>query len=405
MPKYNYQAKSVDGKVTRGSIEAASDTEARIKLRAQRLIPTRMSMADSKKNYFAAFDNLKTRVNAKDLQIFTRQFATLVNSGIPIVQSIDILAGSSANPYLSATLKKIKEDIEGGKKLGDAIAQHSRVFDKLYVNLLKAGEESGSLDLILERLAAYIEKSIKIKGKVTGALFYPAGIMFVACLVIYVILAFVIPKFEALFSSSGQEIPWLTQQVVNLSHFMVDYWYLVFGTVFGSIYSFLVYYRSEKGRATCDAIFIRMPLVGSLIQKNAIARFTRTFSTMISCGVPILDGLDISAKVVGNAVLEATFLRAKEVIAQGKSIVIPLAKDPFIPDMMVQMVGVGEQTGALDTMLGKIADFYEEEVEYAVTAMTSMIEPIMMVFLGGIIAIIVVAMYLPIFNLAGAAGA
>lgn len=405
MPKYVYQAKSIDGKIVRGSIEAASDTEARIKLRAQRLIPTRMSIADAKKNYLASLENLKTRVNAKDLQIFTRQFATLVNSGIPIVQSIDILAGSSANPYLSNTLKKIKDDIEGGKKLGDAIALHSRVFDKLYVNLLKAGEESGSLDMILERLAAYIEKSIKIKGKVTGALFYPAGILFVAGIVIYVILAFVIPKFEALFASSGQQIPWLTQQVVNLSHFMVDFWYLVFGTVFGSIYAFIIYYRSEKGRATCDAIFIRMPLIGSLIQKNAIARFTRTFSTMISCGVPILEGLDVSAKVVGNAVLEATFLKAKEVIAQGKSIVIPLANDPFIPDMMVQMVGVGEQTGALDTMLGKIADFYEEEVDYAVTAMTSMIEPIMMVFLGGIIAVIVVAMYLPIFNLAGAAGA
>lgn len=404
MPKYNYQAKSVDGKVVRGSIEAASDTEARIKLRAQRMIPTRMSIADEKKNYLAAFDNLKTRVNDKDLQIFTRQFATLVNSGIPIVQSIDILAGATGNPHLAATLKKIKEDIEGGKKLGEAIAVHSRVFDKLYVNLLKAGEESGSLDLILERLAAYIEKSIKIKGKVTGALFYPAGILLVAGIVIYVILAFVIPKFEALFSSSGQEIPWLTQQVVNLSHFMVDYWYLVFGAVFGSIYGFIVYYRSEEGRKTCDAIFIRLPLMGSLIQKNAIARFTRTFSTMISCGVPILEGLDISARVVGNAVLETTFLKAKDVIAQGKSIVIPLAQDPYVPDMVVQMVGVGEQTGALDTMLGKIADFYEEEVEYAVSAMTSMIEPIMMVFLGGIIAVIVVAMYLPIFNLAGAAG-
>lgn len=387
-----------------GSIEAASDTEARIKLRAQRLIPTRMTLKDSK-NKSNFLENFKARVNSKDLQIFTRQFATLVNSGIPIVQSIDILAGSSSNPHLAATLKKIKEDIEGGKKLGDAIAIHSRVFDKLYVNLLRAGEESGSIDSILERLAAYIEKSIKIKGKVTGALFYPAGILLVAGIVIYVILAFVIPKFEALFTSSGQEIPWLTQQVVNLSHFMVDYWWLIFGLLFGAIYSFAVYYRSENGRATCDAIFIRLPLIGSLIQKNAIARFTRTFSTMISCGVPILEGLDISAKVVGNAVLERTFLKAKDVISQGKSIVIPLAADPFIPDMMVQMIGVGEQTGALDTMLGKIADFYEEEVDYAVSAMTSMIEPIMMVFLGGIIAVIVVAMYLPIFNLAGAAGA
>lgn len=400
---YSYQAKSLDGRTTRGQIEAASDTEARIKLRAQRLIPTKLQ-PHQKKNYFSGLENLKARVKGKDLQIFTRQFATLVNSGIPIVQSIDILAGSTSNVHLSAALYKIKSDIEGGKKLGESIAVHSRIFDKLYVNLMKAGEESGSLDTILERLAAYIEKSIKIKNKVAGAMYYPAGIMMVAGLVIYVILAFVIPKFEELFSSSGQEIPWLTRQVVALSHFAVDYWYLIFGGIFGIVYGAMVYYRSDIGRVTCDNVFIRMPLIGSLIQKNAIARFTRTFSTMISCGVPILDGLDIAARVVGNAVLEKTFLEAKEVISQGKSIVIPLAKDPFVPDMMVQMVGVGEQTGALDTMLGKIADFYEEEVDYAVTAMTSMIEPIMMVFLGGIIAVLVVAMYLPIFNLASGAG-
>lgn len=403
MAKYVYQAKSVDGRMTKGYIDAASDTEARIKLRAQRLIPTKMNLVE-KKNYLAGFENFKSRVNGKDLQIFTRQFATLVNSGIPIVQSIEILANSTGNAHLGAALKKIKEDIEGGKKLGDAIAAHPRIFDRLYTNLLKAGEESGSLDTILERLAAYIEKSIKIKNKVSGALYYPAGIMGVAVLVVYVILAFVIPKFEELFKSSGQEIPWLTRQVVLLSHFMVDYWYLVFGGIFGLIYSALSYYRSDKGRATCDAIFIRLPLMGPLIQKSAIAKFTRTFATMISCGVPILDGLDIAAKVVGNAVLENTFLKAKEVISQGKSIVIPLAKDPFVPDMMVQMIGVGEQTGALDTMLEKIADFYEEEVEYAVNAVTSMIEPIMMVFLGGIIAVLVIAMYLPIFNLASGFG-
>jgi type IV pilus assembly protein PilC len=404
MAVYVYQAKSLEGRVVRGQIDAASDTEARIKLRAQRLIPTRLQ-PQQKKNYFAGLENLKTRVKGKDLQIFTRQFATLVNSGIPIVQSIDILAGSTSNIHLASALKKIKSDIEEGKKLGEAIAVHSRIFDKLYINLMKAGEESGSLDVILERLAAYIEKSIKIKNKVAGAMYYPAGIMLVAVLVIYVILAFVIPKFEELFKSSGQDIPWLTRQVVSLSHFAVNYWYLIFGGLFGAVYGAMVYYRSETGRATCDNVFIRLPVIGPLIQKNAIARFTRTFSTMISCGVPILDGLDIAARVVGNAVLERTFLLAKEVISQGKSIVIPLAKDPFVPDMMVQMVGVGEQTGALDTMLGKIADFYEEEVDYAVTAMTSMIEPIMMVFLGGIIAVLVVAMYLPIFNLASAAGA
>ncbi len=403
MPMFTYQAKSLDGKLIKGHIDAATDSEARIKLRAQRLIPLKVGMYE-RRNYFQSLDNFRSRVSSKDLQIFTRQFATLVNSGIPIVQSIDILAGATKNAMLAAALKKIKEDIEGGKKLAEAIQQHSRIFDRLYINLLRAGEESGSLDTILERLAAYIEKSVKIKNKVMGALYYPAGILVVAFIVIWVILTFVIPKFEDLFKSSGQEIPWLTQQVVGLSHFLRDYWYLVFGIIFGTIWFCVSYYRTDAGKAKFDRLFIYAPLFGPLIQKSAIARFSRTFSTMISCGVPILDGLDISARVVGNAVLERTFLAAKDIIAQGKSIVLPLAQEPLVPDMVVQMIGVGEQTGALDTMLGKIADFYEEEVDYAVTALTSMIEPIMMVFLGGIIAVLVVAMYLPIFNLASASG-
>jgi type IV pilus assembly protein PilC len=403
VPVFSYQAKTIDGKMIKGQVEAATDTEARIKLRARRMIPIRLHSANEKKELFN-FSAFKGRVNNKELQVFTRQFATLVNSGIPIVQSIEILGNGAQSELLASTLKKVKEDIEGGKKLAEAIAMHPRVFDKLYINLLKAGEESGSLDTILERLAVYIEKSIKIKNQVTGALYYPAGIMVVAAIVVWVILTFVIPKFEELFKSSNQKIPWLTQKVVDLSHFMIDYWYLVFGVLFGAGYAAMAYYKSDGGRKTLDAVFIKAPLFGDIIQKSAIARFSRTLATMISCGVPILEGLDISARVVGNAVLERTFLLAKDVIAQGKSIVIPLSKDPYVPDMVTQMIGVGEQTGALDTMLGKIADFYEEEVEYAVGALTSMIEPLMMVFLGGIIAVLVIAMYLPIFNLASGFG-
>ncbi len=399
MPLFSYQAKTLDGRTIKGQIEAATDTEARIRLRAQRVVPIRM-VAYEKRDYSKLLKGFGGSVKGKDLQIFTRQFATLVNSGIPIVQSIEILGNTTANKTLANALKQIQSDIQGGKKLGDAIGAHNRIFDRLYVNLMKAGEESGALDDILERLAIYIEKSIKIKNKVMGALYYPAGILFVALIVIWVILTFVIPKFEQLFASSGQKIPWLTQVVVDMSHFAQKYWYFIIGSFVAVIYAAIAYYKSESGRKTLDAIFIRVPVFGDLIQKSAIARFSRTLATMIACGVPILEGLDISARVVGNAVLENTFLKAKDVIAQGKSIVIPLAQDPYIPDMVTQMIGVGEQTGALDTMLGKIADFYEEEVEYAVGAMTSMIEPIMMVFLGGIVAVLVIAMYLPIFNLA-----
>ncbi len=403
MPLFNYQAKTLDGKNTSGTIEAVTDMEARIKLRAQRLIPIKVAVYE-RRNYFNKLDNFRSSVSNKELQVFTRQFATLVNSGIPIVQSIDILGGASKNAMLASGLKKIKEDIEAGKKLAEAMALHPRIFDRLYLNLVRAGEESGSLDIIFERLAVYIEKNAKIKNKITGALYYPAGILTVAFIVIWVILTFVIPKFEELFKSSGQQIPWLTQQVMNVSHMIRDYWYIIFGGIAGAIWSFTSYYKTTAGRAKCDAIFIRAPLFGPLLQKGAIARFSRTFSTMISCGVPILEALDIAARVVGNAVLEKTFLYAKEVISQGKSIVLPLSQEPLIPDMVVQMIGVGEQTGALDTMLSKIADFYEEEVEYAVSALTSMIEPIMMVILGGIIALLVVAMYLPIFNLASGFG-
>lgn len=400
MALFQYQAKSLNGTIVRGEVEAESDNEARIKLRANRLIPLKVA-AKQKQDLFKGMRSSGGKVKSKDLQIFTRQFATLVNSGIPIVQSIEILGGSTKNLALKRTILKIKDDVEGGKKLADALAVHKTIFDTLYVNLVKAGEESGSLDKILERLAGYIEKSEKIKNKVTGALYYPAGILVVAFLVMFAILTFVIPKFEAMFTQSGQELPELTQLVINASHFMKDYWYVVIGMFVGSGYAFKTYYASPSGKATCDHLFLQAPLFGPLIQKNAIARFSRTLGTMIECGVSIVESLNIAAKVVGNKSLEKTFMQSKDVIIQGQSIVGPLSKDPFIPDMVVQMIGVGEQTGALDTMLGKIADFYEEEVDYAVGALTSMIEPVMMIFLGGMIATLVISMYLPIFKLAG----
>ncbi len=404
MALFQYQAKSLNGTVVRGELEAESDNEARIKLRANRLIPLKVAPKQKAGDLFKGMKTSGGKVKSKDLQIFTRQFATLVNAGIPIVQSIEILGGSTKNLALKRTILKIKEDVEGGKKLADAIAVHKTVFDTLYVNLVKAGEESGALDKILDRLAGYIEKSEKIKNKVTGALYYPAGILAVAFLVMFAILTFVIPKFEEMFKSSKQELPGLTVMVINASHLMRDYWYVVIGGIVLMGYSFKSYYSTPAGKAMFDHLFLQAPLFGPLIQKNAIARFSRTLGTMIECGVSIVEGLTIAAKVVGNRSLEKTFLQSKEVIVQGQSIVGPLSKDPFIPDMVVQMIGVGEQTGALDTMLSKIGDFYEEEVDYAVGALTSMIEPVMMIFLGGMIATLVIAMYLPVFKLAGSAG-
>lgn len=403
MPRYSYQAKSLSGQLIRGEMEAASDSELRIKLRANKLIPLKVKVKEKQK-IFSGLSVSSGKVPDKELQIFTRQFATLVNSGIPIVQSIEILGSSTKDPVLKKTILRLKEDIESGKKLADSMMLHPNVFDNLYVNLVKAGEESGSLDKILERLAGYIEKSGKIKGKITGALFYPAGIIVVAAIVVGAILTFVIPKFESLFKSSGQELPWLTQQVVFASHFLIGYWYVVIGGIVGIIWSFLSFKRTPTGKVFLDKLLVQAPLFGPLIQKGSIARFTRTLGTMIQCGVPIIEGLSIAGKVVNNSVLEKTFILAREVILQGQSIVGPLSKDPYIPDMVVQMIGVGEQTGALDVMLNKIADFYEDEVDYAVGALTSMIEPIMMVFLGGLIAGLVIAMYLPIFKMASGFG-
>lgn len=399
---YQFQAKALGGKVIRGEIDAATDVEARVKLRAQQLIPIRISVKGEKRTLSAGFTS--SQVKPKDLQIFTRQFATLINSGIPVVQALQILAGATQSLVLKNALQKVRTDLESGKRLGDCLEPHSNVFDNLYVNLVRAGEEGGVLDTILNRLAIYIEKSVKIRNKVQGALFYPAAILFVAGIVIFAIMTFVIPKFKELFTSSGQELPALTQFVVGMSEFFVSYWYLIIGGVIGAGITLKQYFGTQEGKNLLDVYLIAVPVFGSLIQKSAIARFTRTLSTMLSSGVSIIDALDISAKVCGNRVIENSLMAAKKSISEGKSIVNPLSTNKYIPDMVVQMIGVGEQTGALDVMCGKIADFYEEEVDYAVSALTSVLEPLMMVFLGGIIAFLVVAMYLPIFNMAATMG-
>lgn len=402
MPKFKFEAKGTNGKDFRGEIDAASEAEARVKLRAQRLIPIRIVGAEKQAK---TIKNIGGKgVSSKELQIFTRQLATLLGSGVPIVQAMDVLAGGSRAPGLSFALKTVVSDISKGKQFGDALAEHPRVFDRFYVNMVRAGEQSGNLDLILNRLAAYIEKSVKIQGKIKGALVYPVGIIVVAFVVVAALLVFVIPKFQSLFAQGNAEMPALTKFVLKLSDFFIGYWWAIIGGAIAGVFALMNYYRTPEGRRTCDAILIDIPFLGDLIQKGAIARFTRTLSTLLGSGVGIMEALEIGSRVTGNYVIELAINRAKDAITEGKSLTVPLAKEKYIPNMVTQMIGVGETTGALDQMLGKIADFYEDEVDVAVGALTSIMEPMLMVVLGGIIAFLVIAMYLPIFNLASTVG-
>lgn len=408
MGLYAYQAKTLDGKLVKGEVDANSEVEARVKIRAQRVIPIKVVVKGAARSQgstdLMTMFGIQPTVKTKDLQVFTRQFATMISSGIPIVQCLDILYHQSTSAPLRETVMKVKANVESGKRLAESLDGFPRVFDRLYVSLVRAGEEAGALDTILSRLAGYIEKAVKLKNKVKGAMWYPVGVLIFSLIIITGLLIFVVPKFEKLFKGVGQELPGPTILVIELSHIVQNYFlYLLVATVLG-ITLLVRYYNTAEGRRTIDSFVIGIPIFGAVIQKGAIARFSRTFSTMLSCGVGILESLEISARVVGNAVIESSVLRARAGISEGKSITTPLLREKYIPPMLVQMMGVGEATGRLDAMLAKVADFYEEEVDYAVDSMTSILEPLMMVILGGLIAVLVLAMYLPVFNLAGAVG-
>jgi type IV pilus assembly protein PilC len=406
VPKYSFEAKGIGGKDFKGEIDASNEAEARVKLRAQRLVPVKVTARGGSGG--GGGGGVKKvsagAVKAKDLQIFTRQLSTLLSSGIPILQSLETLGSGTRSPNLKLAMKEVVANVTKGRRFADSLTDHPKIFDKLYTNMVKAGEESGGLDKVLDRLAMYVEKSVRIQGKVKGALLYPAIIMVVAGGVIAGILIFVIPKFQDLFNSAGKELPGLTQMVVTASHFLTNYWYVIIAMLVGAYFGVKAYYQTPPGREQIDTIMINTPLFGDLIQKSAVARFSRTLGTLLSSGVGIMEALEIASKTVGNIVVEKAVLRARDAIAEGKSITVPLSKEKYIPSMVTQMIGVGEQTGNLDQMLNKIADFYEDEVDTAVGALTAAIEPLMMVFLGGIIAVLVIAMYLPIFNLAGAIG-
>lgn len=406
MAAFVYQGRNLQGQLIKGQLDAASEVEARIKLRAQKIIPIKVVPKGLEEKGLASFDlfsflKAKPKVKTKELQIFSRQFATMINSGIPIVQSLDILANTTQNRGFRMSLGQIKLQLESGKRLADALQMHPQIFDKMFVSMIRAGEEGGVLDTILNRLAVYMEKNAKIKNKVTGAMWYPLGIMIVAAIVVIGLLKYIIPKFESMFKQSGQELPGLTQIVIDASHILQNHFLLIMVLILGSIFGLKYYIGTPAGKVTFDQILIRLPIFGDLIQKSAIARFTRTMATMLGCGVGILESLEVCSNVTGNVIIEQAIMRTRAGISDGKSIVQPMSQEKFIPSMVVQMIGVGEATGAMDTMFGKIADFYEEDVDYAVGALTSIMEPLMMIFLGGIIAVLVVAMYLPIFNMGG----
>jgi type IV pilus assembly protein PilC len=402
MPIFKWVAETRKGKTLKGEVEAADEKIARLQLKRRNLTVTKIK--EKPKDLFEGVSFMQPKVKNKDIVIFTRQFSTMIDAGLPLVQGLNILAEQTENKTFRDILKTITRDVEGGSSLGEALKKHPKIFDQLFVNLVAAGEIGGILDTILQRLAAYIEKAEKLKGQIKGAMTYPVVVMAIAILVIAVILVFVIPVFEDMFASFGSALPVPTQIVVNLSRFLKGniHWLIMAGIAAGII--FKKYRNSKSGRRATDSLLLKLPIFGQLLRKVAVARFTRTLGTMIGSGVPILDALEVVAKTAGNVILEEVIYDVRGSIAEGQTIAEPLSEADVFPSMVVQMISVGEATGALDTMLEKIADFYDDEVDAAVDALTSMLEPLLMVFLGGSIGGLVVAMYLPIFSMAAAMG-
>ena len=402
MPVYVWVAETKRGRKLKGEIDAANEAIALNQLKKRNF--TVKKLKPKPKDLFENISFLKPKVTNKDLVVFTRQFSTMIDAGLPLVQGLTILAEQSENPTFKNILKDITKDVEGGSTLAEAMKKHPKVFDDLFVNLVAAGEVGGILDTILRRLATFIEKAEKLKSQIKGAMTYPAVVVGIAIIVIAVILIFVIPVFEDMFKSFGSALPGPTQIVVNMSRFMKGNFHWVILAVGAMIYAFKRYRGTEKGRKQTDALLLKMPVFGELLKKTAVARFTRTLGTMISSGVPILDALEIVAKTSGNVIIEEILYEVRGSIAEGQTIAEPLSENDIFPGMVIQMIAVGEATGALDTMLEKIADFYDDEVDAAVAALTSMLEPLLMLFLGGSIGGLVIAMYLPIFGMAAAMG-
>ena len=396
MAKFVWKGKSRSGESQRGVLVAKSREEAEAILRQRQIVVSSVRKEAGQ----LRIPGIGGGIKSKEVAIFTRQFSVMIDAGLPLIQCLEILGTQQKNKRFAQIINQVRSDVESGATLSDAMRKHPKAFDNLYVNMIAAGEAGGILDQILDRLSTYIEKAVKLKSQVKSALMYPAIVMLVAMGVVLFIMYKVVPTFAAMFESNGSELPVPTQMVVGASKFLENY--LIFFLIFVFLLSivFKKYYGTYHGRRVVDRWLLRIPLIGMLLQKIAIARFCRTLATLISAGVPILDGIEITAKTSGNAIIEDALMGVKKEISEGKTIAEPLSKISLFPSMAVSMISVGESTGALDTMMNKIAEFYEDEVDIAVATLMSMMEPILIVVLGSIIGFIVVALYLPIFQMA-----
>ena len=394
-PNYEWKGRDRNGSPQTGVLIGDSKDAVIAALRRQQIVVTTVK----EKGKEIALPKFGGGVKSKDIAIFTRQFSVMIDAGLPLVQCLDILGQQQDNKAFQKIILQVRQDVEGGSSLAEAMRKHPQAFDELYVNMVGAGEAGGILDTILQRLATYIEKTVKLKGQVKSAMVYPVAVVSIAIIVVYVILWKVIPVFASLFEGLGAQLPFLTRVVVAASNFIGRFWWLIFMLLFAGIYALRQYYRTEQGRYQIDKLMLRLPALGLLLRKIAVARFCRTLGTLLSSGVPILDSLKITARTSGNAVIEEAIFEVRKEVEQGKTLADPLTKTKQFPPMVCQMIGVGEQTGAMDTMLSKIADFYEDEVDAAVEGMMALIEPVIIAFLGVVIGIIVVAMYLPMFSL------
>jgi type IV pilus assembly protein PilC len=405
MATFAYVGRNRSGAVKKGELTAKTRDEAVDQLRKQNVVVTSLEEKTGSGGGFQI--SFGSGLTDKDLVVFTRQFGTMINAGLPLVQCLEILSTQSENKVLREAIGDVKVSVEAGATFSDALKRHPKIFNELYVNMVHAGEVGGLLDTILTRLAKHIEKAMKLKGQIKSAMVYPSAIIGVAFIVITVLMIWVIPIFAQMFSelSGGKMgLPGPTQLVIDISNAFQSYWYIGLGVIIGIIFGIKKYYTTAQGRMNIDIFLLKLPIVGDLIRKASVANFTRTLGTLLASGVPLLDGLSICAKTSGNKVIEEALVNARVSISGGKTIAEPLSKSEVFPKMVTHMIAVGESTGALDSMLGKIADFYEDEVDQAVASLTALLEPMMMVFLGVVIGFIVIAMYLPIFKMASAIG-
>jgi type IV pilus assembly protein PilC len=402
MPVFLWEGTTKKGEVKKGEMDVPDELAVRTALRRQGF--KSIAVKQKPKDLLENIPFLQGGVDEKNVVVFCRIFSTMIDAGLPLIQCLSILADQEENKAFAKILRTIKEDIEGGTSLTDALKKHPKVFDDLFVNLIAAGEAGGILDVVLARLSAYLENAMKLKAAVKSAMTYPITVLCIAAGVVTLLLLKVIPTFQKMFADMGGELPGPTQVVVGMSEFMQNYWWVLGVIVAAIVIGLKMFYKTEKGHWTIDALLLKAPLIGNVLRKVAVAKFTRTLATMMSSGVPILEGLNIVSKTAGNVVIEAAVVKTRQAISEGQSIAEPLSASGVFPPMVVQMIAVGEATGALDIMLNKIADFYDDEVDAAVKGMTAMIEPIMMVFLGGVCGGMIIAMYLPIFKMASVVG-